>query len=110
MEKNKSILCIVDKAYPNSNANTNCMELFMKKFIDKGTPLIIAEFGCVGVVDDTTRKEYYNFYISEAKKRGIKCFVWDNNIKEGDDGFGIVDRSTMKWNDMLLEGIISGAK
>ena len=81
-----------------------------KKFIDKGTPLIIAEFGCVGVVDDTTRKEYYNFYISEAKKRGIKCFVWDNNIKEGDDGFGIVDRSTMEWNDMLLEGIISGAK
>lgn len=81
-----------------------------KKFIDKGTPLIIAEFGCVGIAEDSTRKEYYNYYISSAKKRGIKCFVWDNNIARGDDGYGILNRTSMKWNDTLLEGIISGAK
>ena len=81
-----------------------------KKFIDKGTPLIIAEFGCVGIADDSTRKEYYNYYISSAKKRGIRCFVWDNNIAKGDDGYGILNRTSMKWNDTILEGIISGAK
>lgn len=81
-----------------------------KKFIDKGTPLIIAEFGCVGIADDSTRSEYYNYYISSAKKRGIRCFVWDNNIARGDDGYGILNRTSMKWNDTLLEGIISGAK
>lgn len=81
-----------------------------KKFIDKGTPLIIAEFGCMGIADDSTRKEYYNYYISSAKKRGIKCFVWDNNKSDGDDGYGILNRTSMKWNDTLLDGIISGAK
>ena len=81
-----------------------------KKFIDKGTPLIIAEFGCVGIADDSTRSEYYNYYILSAKKRGIRCFVWDNNIARGDDGYGILNRTSMKWNDTLLEGIISGTK
>ncbi|MBR5512861.1 MAG: cellulase family glycosylhydrolase [Ruminococcus sp.] len=80
------------------------------KFIDKGTPLIIAEFGCVGIADDTTRSEYYSYYISTAKERGIKCFVWDNNIFGGDEGYGILNRTSMKWNDTLLAGIISGAK
>ncbi len=81
-----------------------------KKFIDKGTPLIIAEFGCVGIADDSTRSEYYNYYISSAKKRGIRCFVWDNNIAKGDDGYGILNRTSMEWNNTILEGIISGAK
>ena len=81
-----------------------------KKFIDKGTPLIIAEFGCVGIADDSTRSEYYNYYISSAKKRGIRCFVWDNNIARGDDGYGILNRTSMEWNNTILEGIISGAK
>ena len=81
-----------------------------KKFIDKGTPLIIAEFGCVGIADDSTRKEYYNYYVSSAKKRGIKCFVWDNNKAKGKDGYGIIDRKSMKWNNTLLEGIISGVE
>ncbi|MBR3971202.1 MAG: cellulase family glycosylhydrolase [Ruminococcus sp.] len=81
-----------------------------KKFIDKGTPLIIAEFGCVGIADDSTRSEYYKYYISSAKKRGIRCFVWDNNIAKGDDGYGILNRTSMEWNNTILEGIISGAK
>lgn len=81
-----------------------------KKFIDKGTPLIIAEFGCVGIADDSTRSEYYKYYISSAKKRGIRCFVWDNNIAKGDDGYGILNRTSMEWNNTLLDGIISGAK
>lgn len=81
-----------------------------KKFIDKGTPLIIAEFGCVGIADDSTRGEYYKYYISSAKKRGIRCFVWDNNVAKGEDGYGIIDRNTMEWNNTLLDGIVSGSK
>lgn len=81
-----------------------------KKFIDKGTPLIIAEFGCMGIADDSTRGNYYNYYISSAKKRGIRCFVWDNNKDKGDDGYGIINRNTMKWNNTLLDSIISGSK
>ncbi len=80
------------------------------RFIDKGTPLIIDEFGCVGIADDTTRSEYYSYYISSAKSKGIKCFVWDNNIKSGDDGYGILDRTNLSWNETLLGGIMQGAE
>lgn len=81
-----------------------------KKFIDKGIPLIIDEFGCVGVADDNTRGEYYRYYISAAKSRGIKCFVWDNNVAKGTDGYRIFNRSKLEWNDTLLNGIMDGAK
>lgn len=50
MEKNKSILCIVDKAYPNSNANTNCMELFMNEFIKNGYS--VDYLSCRETIDD----------------------------------------------------------
>lgn len=81
-----------------------------KKFADRGIPLIIGEFGCVGVADDAVRAEYYSYYISAAKARGIKCFVWDNNVARGKDGYGILNRTSMTWNDTILNGIIDGSK
>lgn len=81
-----------------------------KKFTDRGIPLIIGEFGCVGVADDAVRAEYYSYYISAAKARGIKCFVWDNNAAKGKDGYGILNRTSMAWNDTILNGIIDGSK
>ncbi|MCQ2490318.1 MAG: cellulase family glycosylhydrolase [Ruminococcus sp.] len=79
------------------------------KFVSSGTPVIIGEFGCVAVADDATRADYYKYYISAAKAQGIKCFVWDNGIRTGKDGFGIYDRGTQKWNDTILSGIMNGA-
>lgn len=81
-----------------------------KKFIDKGTPVIIGEFGCVAVADDQTRSEYYKYYISAAKARGIKCFVWDNGISKGESAFGIFNRGSLTWNDAILNGITDGSK
>lgn len=81
-----------------------------KKFADKGIPVIIDEFGCVGIADDNVRAEYYSYYISAAKARGIKCFVWDNNVAKGKDGYGILNRTSMKWNDIILQGIIDGSE
>lgn len=80
------------------------------RFIDKGTPVIIDEFGCVGIADDAIRAEYYSYYISAAKAQGIKCFVWDNNVKSGEDGYGILDRANLSWNETLLDGIMNGAE
>ena len=81
-----------------------------KKFADKGIPVIIDEFGCVGIADDNVRAEYYSYYISAAKARGIKCFVWDNNVAKGKDGYGILNRTSMKWNDIILQGISDGSE
>lgn len=80
-----------------------------KRFIDCGVPVIIGEFGVVANSSDAIRKDYFEYYVSEAKNYGIKCFVWDNNVFTGESSFGIFNRDTMKWNETLLEGIMNGA-
>lgn len=76
-----------------------------EKFIDKGTPVIIGEFGCVNATDNATRSEYYNYYISSARANGIKCFIWDNGKSSGESSFGILNRSKLSWNEEILNGI-----
>lgn len=76
-----------------------------EKFIDKGTPVIIGEFGCVNATDNATRSEYYNYYISSARSNGIKCFIWDNGKSSGESSFGILNRSNLSWNEEILNGI-----
>ncbi|MDE6678429.1 MAG: cellulase family glycosylhydrolase [Ruminococcus sp.] len=76
-----------------------------EKFVDKGTPVIIGEFGCVNATDNSVRAEYYNYYISSAKSNGIKCFVWDNGKASGESSFGLFNRSSLSWNEEILNGI-----
>ncbi len=80
------------------------------KFINKGTPVIIGEFGCVAEADDDTRAEFFRYYVSAAKAQGIKCFVWDNGVRTGKDGYGIYNRGAGTWNETILAGIMEGAK
>lgn len=80
------------------------------KFIDKGIPLIIGEFGCVSTIPDNIRAQYYEYYIKSAKACGIKCFIWDDGIPEADKTFGIFRRSALSWNETILNSIMNGAK
>ena len=81
------------------------------RFISKGTPVIIGEFGCVAAADDQTRAAYYEYYVSAAKSHGISCcFVWDNGVASGKDGYGLFNRGALKWNDAILSGIINGSE
>ena len=81
-----------------------------RKFIDKGIPVIIDEFGCVNSASEEERASYYQYYISNAKAQGIKCFVWDNSKMNGDSSFGLLNRSKLTWNNALLKAIMEGAK
>ena len=80
------------------------------KFIDKGTPAIIGEFGCVNAADEATRAEYYGYYISSAKANGIKCFIWDNGVASGESSYGIFSRTALTWNESILNAIMNAAK
>ena len=80
------------------------------RFISKGVPVIIGEFGCVAKVDDSTRADYYRYYISAAKAQGIKCFIWDNGVAAGKDGYAMLNRLARSWNDTILPAIMEGAK
>ncbi|MBP5580085.1 MAG: cellulase family glycosylhydrolase [Ruminococcus sp.] len=81
-----------------------------QKFIDKGIPVIIDEFGCVNAADAVTRSSYYTYYISAAKSKGIKCFVWDNGKMSGESSFGIFNRGALSWEGNVLSAIMEGAK
>ncbi len=88
----------------------NTFSKLKSKFADKGTPVIVGEFGCVAAASDDVRADYYKFYVSAAKKYGIKCFVWDNNVSSGEQSFGIFSRESLKWNEAILKGIQDGSK
>lgn len=80
-----------------------------EKFIDKGTPVIIGEFGAVANNNDSIRSEFYEYYISSAKSFGIKCFAWDNGVESGESSFGLLNRTALTWNKAILQGIMNGA-
>ncbi len=81
-----------------------------QKFIDKGTPVIVGEFGCINAAPESERQEYYKYYVEAARKQGIKCFVWDNNITSGEQSFGIFNRGALTWNQLILSAIMEGAE
>ena len=65
-------------------------------FISKGTPVIIDECGAINKNENTSaRAAWYGYYISAAKQKGIKCFVWDNGEKK--DGFALLNRKDCTW-------------
>lgn len=78
-------------------------------FIAKGIPVIIDEFGAVEKNGNTAaRAAWYEYYISSAKKQGIKCFVWDNGIADGE--FGLLDRKNCAWYyPEIVQAIMNGA-
>ncbi len=65
-----------------------------EKFVSRGIPVIIGEFGAEDKDNTTVRSVYYSYYVSEAKKRNIPCFIWDSGAK---DSFGLLDRNTCIW-------------
>jgi len=47
-------------------------------FISKGIPVIAGEFGALNKDNEAARAEWAEYYVSEAKKKGIPCFLWDD--------------------------------
>lgn len=67
------------------------------KFSAQGIPVIIGEFGAENKNNSVQRAEYYQYYIQTAAEFGIPCFVWDNNVKEGEGSYGLFNRSDCSW-------------
>ncbi len=82
---------------------------FLKsKFIDKGVPVIIGEFGATNKNNDSVRASYMEYYVKSAKSRGITCFIWDNGTK---DEFGLLDRNSLTWYfKNVVDATVKGAK
>ena len=76
------------------------------KFVSKGIPVVIGEFGSRNKNDNTeARVQHAAFYAAKAKSYGIPCVWWDNNAFTGNgELFGLYNRKEGTWTypDIVL--------
>lgn len=86
------------------------MDSLKTNFIDKGTPVIIGEFGARNKANEEIRGEWATFYVSQAKAIGVPCLWWDNGAFTGTgENFGILNRSSCTWEyPAVVEGLMKG--
>ncbi|MDE6600187.1 MAG: glycoside hydrolase family 5 protein [Oscillospiraceae bacterium] len=95
---------------PSANDIIYLMDTLKTTFIDKGTPVIIGEFGARAKANEDIRAEWATFYVSKAKEIGVPCLWWDNGAFSGNgENFGILNRSSCTWEyPVIVEGLMKG--
>ncbi len=74
------------------------MSNLYNKFVLKGIPVIIGEFGALDKNNLNARMEFTAYYIATARHYGMSAFVWDNNAYLTDgENFRLIDRSNCGW-------------
>jgi endoglucanase len=77
---------------------TNPMDRFFEKFVEKGIPVIIGEFGAMNKNNAVVRGQWVEFYTKSAKERGMPVVWWDNATTTGDgELFGLLNRRTNQF-------------
>ncbi len=107
----------VTKYTPEMKAENEYMfRTLHKRFIEKGYGVYIGEYGAVNKNNLEDRLAWFTDYITDAKKYGIPCILWDNGYWEvkGTDyneHFGFYDRKNQKWFfPEIQEAIIKAAE
>ena len=70
------------------------------RFISKGIPVLIDEFGALRKTEDDLqgRVNFAAYYTASASTRGITCCWWDNHaFSGGGEKFGLIDRKRVLW-------------
>ncbi len=89
----------------DKNEITNLMKSLNERYISKGIPVIMGEFGTIDKQNEDSRAEHVQYYIKTAKEYEIPCVWWD----DGGD-FILYDRKEMKFKfPKILDGIMNGA-
>ena len=72
-----------------------------KYFTDKDIPVVLGEFSASNYNNTEARCEWAEYYISSAKKIGIPCVLWDNNVisnpSNAGEAHGYINRSSLEW-------------
>ena len=88
------------------NSIDNKLSALYNKFVSKGIPVVIGEFGSRNKNDNTeARIQHAAFYAAKAKSYGIPCVWWDNNAFSGSgELFGLFNRKEGTWTypDIVL--------
>lgn len=78
----------------------------------KGVPLIIGEFGTINKCNEEARALYTTHFMQEARKRNIKCILWDNDINTDflEHSFAQLDRKELSWRyPKILNAILQNS-
>jgi len=66
----------------NNSSDTSQITTWISRvdtaFLSKGIPVIAGEFGALNKDNEAARAEWAEYYVSEAKKKGIPCIWWDD--------------------------------
>ncbi|MGN0389657.1 MAG: glycoside hydrolase family 5 protein [Wujia sp.] len=80
------------------------MNVLYEKYISRGIPVIIDEFGARNKLLDEgfdnvqARINYSAYYVATARANGMTCCWWDNNSFHSDgEDFGLIDRTALMW-------------
>lgn len=78
------------------------------KFVKKGIPVVIGEWGSIDKSNTDDRAVHAEFYAREVRKRGMLPVWWDNGY-EGKEGFALLKRKTGTWlHPEIVDGLIKG--
>lgn len=104
--------------YANGEAELkNLFGLMKTKFVDKGIPVILGEFGALKrnlsgealTLHLKSRAYFYNQVAEHARKNGIIPFLWDTGI-HGENDMGIINRHTgAVADDQAHKALMDGA-
>ena len=80
------------------NEINKVLDIVCDKYVSRGIPVYIGEFGCVDRDNLEDRVAYMQYFCATARARGIYMCVWDNNMyKQGNEWFGLLNRATAEW-------------
>ncbi|MDO5577447.1 MAG: cellulase family glycosylhydrolase, partial [Fibrobacter sp.] len=78
------------------------------KFVKKGIPVVIGEWGSIERSNTEARAFHAEFYAREVRKRKMLPVWWDNGY-EGREGFALLSRKTLEWKfPSIADGLIRG--
>ncbi len=87
-----------------SNDLAKMLDELRSTFLDKDIPVIIGEMGTSNYNNTDARVAWADQYITTAKKYGIPCVLWDNNVveekKPTGEAHGYINRTTLEWNEV----------
>ncbi|MGN1416544.1 MAG: glycoside hydrolase family 5 protein [Oscillospiraceae bacterium] len=98
----------------DKSSDTNDIDLVFArlkdKFLDKGIPVVIGEFGSRNRFNLEARCAHATYYVSKAKEYGIPCVWWDNGAFVGNgENFGLLVRNELRWHDPeIIDALMKG--
>ena len=98
----------------DKNEIDNILIRVYNKFVSKGIPAIVGEFGAVNKNNTSARAAYCSYMVSQAKSKGIKCIYWDNGhtgVASDTDTYGLFNRSTgAQVHSEIINALVNAAK